>query len=268
MKSYRIKDGGQLLIEDVMNLELTGKRAIVTGGSRGLGFAVARQLAEEGVDVVIAGRHSDTLMAAATDLAAYSGRRIVPIVAEAASDASVSALVAGAVEQLGGVDILINNAASPGAGSAPSIKDVDTGGMLRDYDIKIGGYIRAARAVAPIMANQGWGRIINIGGLAARRAGNYTAAARNAAVSSITKNLCDEYGPRGVGVLAIHPGFLRTPTAGEKQEARARQSTILGRLIEFSEIAWLVAMLVSPRCVAMNGETLKAAGGTPGTIEY
>ena len=251
-----------------MNLELTGKRAIVTGGSRGLGFAIARQLAEEGVDVVIAGRQSKTLEAAAAHLVSCSGRRIVPIVTEVLNDTSVAALVAGAVQHLGGVDILINNAASPGAGSAPSIADVDTEVMLRDYDVKIGGYIRTARAVAPSMASQGWGRIINIGGLAARRSGNYTASARNAAVSALTKNLCDEYGPRGVGVLAIHPGFLRTPSAGEKQEARARQSTILGRLIEFSEIAWLVAMLTSPRCVAMNGETLKAAGGTPGTIEY
>src|ERR1700688_2865388 len=104
-----------------MDLQLKGKRAIVTGGSRGIGKAIARQLAEEGVDVVIAARGRELLEATAAEIAKATGRRIVPIVADMGDDASVEALVAKAVAALGGLDILVNNAAAPG-GTVPSAK--------------------------------------------------------------------------------------------------------------------------------------------------
>ena len=97
-----------------MDLQLKGKRAIVTGGSRGIGKVIARQLAQEGVDVVIAARSKEPLRAAAAELAAETGRRIIPVVVDTGDERSVNALVAAAIAELGGVDILVNNAAIPG----------------------------------------------------------------------------------------------------------------------------------------------------------
>ena len=251
-----------------MDLHLMGKRAIVTGGSRGIGRAIAHALAEEGVDVVIAARTREPLNQAATEIATATNRRVIGIAADMADDNSVDALVEGAVRALGGVDILVNNAAAPGAGKAAKIGDVVTANLLTDVDAKVGGYIRAARAVAPHMAAAGYGRIVNIGGLAARRTGNYVSALRNAAISAITKNLADELGPRGVGAIAIHPGFLRTPGADAAAEARAQGATSYGRLIGFEEIASLVVLLASPRTAVLNGDTLQAVGGVRGVIDY
>jgi NAD(P)-dependent dehydrogenase (short-subunit alcohol dehydrogenase family) len=253
-----------------MDLQLTGKRAIVTGGSRGIGKAIARQLAEEGVDVVIAARGREALEATAKELTQITGRRIVPIVADMGDDASVAALVAQAVSALGGIDILVNDAAAPG-GTVPSakIEQVTGANLLFDVNVKVAGYLRAAQAVAPHMTKAGWGRIINIGGGAARRTGNYIASVRNAAVSSLTKNLADELGPKGINVVAIHPGTTRAgQTIEPEAEKRLTASVTIGRLVDASEIAFLVAVLASPKSVAINGETIAAGGGNFGPINY
>lgn len=253
-----------------MDLQLKGRRAIVTGGSRGIGKVIARQLAEEGVDVAIAARNLKTLEATAAELAQATGRRIVPIAADMGDDASVEALVARAVSALDGIDILINNAAAPG-GTVPSarIEQVTSANLLFDVNVKVAGYLRAARAVAPHLVANGWGRIINIGGGAARRTGNYIASVRNAAVSSLTKNLADELGPKGVNVVAIHPGTTRAGQVIEPAAAtRLAASVSIGRLIEASEVAYVVAFLASPKSVAINGETIAAGGGMLGPITY
>ncbi|HUB94791.1 MAG TPA: SDR family oxidoreductase [Stellaceae bacterium] len=253
-----------------MDLQLSGKRAIVTGGSRGIGKAIAQQLAEEGVDVAIAARGREQLDATAREIAKTTGRRVVPIVVEMTDDASVDALVAAAVKALGGIDILVNNAAAPG-GTVPSAKIAQVNGadLLFDVNVKVAGYLRAARAVAPHLVSNGWGRIINIGGGAARRTGNYIASLRNAAVSSLTKNLADELGPKGVNVIAIHPGTTRAgkPIAPEAEE-RANRSISVGRIIDANEIAFVVAFLASPKSIAINGETIATGGGVLGPINY
>jgi len=253
-----------------MDLELKGKRALVTGGSRGIGKAIAAQLAAEGVDVVIAARTQAPLEASARELAAASGRKIVPIVADMANDAAVEALVARAAEVLGGIDILVNDAAAPG-GTVPSakIEQVHSADLLFDVNVKVAGYLRAAKAAAPHMIKGGWGRIINIGGGAARRSGNYIASVRNAAVTSLTKNLADELGRHGINVVAIHPGTTRAGQVIEPAvEQRSTASVSIGRLIEAKEIAYLVAFLASPKSVAINGETIAAGGGSIGAIYY
>src|SRR3954454_6312410 len=102
-----------------MDLELNGKRAIVTGGSRGIGKAVARSLADEGCDVVVAARTIDTLEEAAAELRASTPRGVGPIVADTSSLHSVEAMVGAAAEALGGVDILVNSAAQPMGQSRP-----------------------------------------------------------------------------------------------------------------------------------------------------
>jgi NAD(P)-dependent dehydrogenase (short-subunit alcohol dehydrogenase family) len=227
------------------------------------------QPAEEGVDVVIAGRNLDALTATAAELSALTGGRIVPIAADTGDDASVAALVEGAVRELGGVDILVNNAATPGGvGLAAKVEQVTAQALLDDVNVKVVGYLRTARGVAPHLTAQGWGRIINIGGLAARRTGHYVASVRNAGVTAITKNLADELGPKGVNVNAIHPGLTRTEKTDAAAEARAAAADSIGRIVDASEIAWLVAILASPKSIAINGETIQAGGGTPGVIDY
>ena len=252
-----------------MDLQLNAKRAIVTGGSRGIGKAVARQLAEEGVDVVIAARGRDALEATAVELRALTGRRIIPVVVDTGDDASVRALVEAAIGELGGIDILVNNAAAPG-GIAPAARlgQVVAQNLLDDVNVKVMGYLRTAGAVAPHQIRHGWGRIINIGGLAARRTGNYVGSVRNAGVTAITKNLADELGPQGINVVAIHPGATRTERTDPASEAKYAASNSIGRLVDASEIAWLVAILASPKSIAINGETIQAGGGTPVSIDY
>ncbi len=252
-----------------MDLLLKGKRAIVTGASRGIGKAIARALADEGVDVVIAARNREALEATAAELSTQTGGRVVAIPADTGDDRSVDALIAGAIEALGGIDILVNNAATPG-GVAPAAKisQVAAQNLLDDVNVKVMGYLRTARAAAPHFVENGWGRIINIGGLAARRSGNYVGSIRNAAVSSLTKNLADEFGPKGINAIAIHPGATRTEKTDAAQAEKFGAGTTIGRIVDASEIAWLVTILASPKSIAINGETIQAGGGTAGPIDY
>jgi NAD(P)-dependent dehydrogenase (short-subunit alcohol dehydrogenase family) len=252
-----------------MDLKLTGKRAIVTGASRGIGKAIARALADEGVDVMISARNWAPLQEAAAELARTSGQRIIPVVADTGDDVSVRALVERAVQELGGVDILVNNAATPG-GAAPAARlaEVTGIGLLDDVNVKVAGYLRTAQAVAPHLVAAGWGRIINIGGLAARNTGHYVASIRNGAISALTKNLADELGLHGVTAIAIHPGGTRTEKTTPDSEARIAQGNSIGRIVDASEIGWLVTILASPLSGAINGETIAAGGGVPKTINY
>lgn len=252
-----------------MDLELKGKRAIVTGGSRGIGKAIALQLAQEGVDVVLAARGREALAATAGELEALTGRRIVPLVVDTASQASVDGMVEQAIAALGGIDILVNAAAMPG-GISPAtqldqIVDIE---VLQDIDIKVVGYLRTARAVAPHLVANGWGRIINIGGLAIYHTGRPVATLRNVGVAAVTKNLADELGPKGINVTAVHPGPTRTEKTDAATEAWAATRTTLGRIIDASEVASVVTFLASPRSVAINGDAIAVGGGTPGSIHY
>src|SRR6267142_1234851 len=155
-----------------MDLGLAGKVAIVTGGSKGIGKAIAQELAGEGVDVAICARDRRVLEEAAKTLAAATRRRIVPIVCDTTSTKSVQDLVEATVAQLGRVDILVNNASTPGGVVTGPLASADDELLLEDINTKVVGYMRCAKAAAPHMQRSGWGRIINIGGLSGRRAGS------------------------------------------------------------------------------------------------
>ncbi|WP_437535535.1 SDR family NAD(P)-dependent oxidoreductase [Sorangium sp. So ce726] len=252
-----------------MDLELTGKRAIVTGGSRGIGKAIARELAREGADVVIAARGKDKLEATAAELSAETGRRIVPLVVDTGNETSVNTLVERAVAALGGVDILVNNAAVPGGiSTATRLDQIVDAQVIEDINIKVVGYLRTARAVAPHLIANGWGRIINIGGLAVRKAGRPVATLRNVGVAAITKNLADELGPKGINVTVVHPGATRTERTRPEPEKDLAASVSIGRIVDSREVAWVVAFLASPRSVAINGDAVVAGGGSVGPIYY
>jgi NAD(P)-dependent dehydrogenase (short-subunit alcohol dehydrogenase family) len=131
------------------------------------------------------------------------------------------------------------------------------------------------------MIRQGWGRIINISGLAARGTGSTIGSIRNVAVVALAKNLADELGPHGIGVTVVHPGTTRTEKTAGLVAARAQRQGIspeeaekrmvhnlAGRLIDAREIAYVVTFLASPKAVAINGDVIAAGGGAPGTIHY
>lgn len=252
-----------------MDLELAGKRAIVTGGSRGIGKVIARVLAAEGVDVAISARGEEQLRASAEELAAATGRRIVPIAADTGKGSDVDRLVQTAIDRLGGVDILVNNAALPGGISpATKLEQIIDEQVLEDINIKVVGYLRTARALAPHLISKGWGRIINIGGLAIHRTGRPVATLRNVGVAAVTKNLADELGPQGINVTAVHPGATRTERTDRAAEQELGKNVGIGRIVDAKEVAWVVAFLASPKSVAINGDALPIGGGSLGTIHY
>jgi len=264
-----------------MDLQLTGKRAIVTGASRGIGFAVAAVLAGEGADVALVARDQAALDDAAGRL--LTRGRGLAIAADTNDDVAVRAMVARTVAELGGVDILVNAAAQPGSAGPPRpLADTVDDDLRADIETKVLGYLRCARAVAPHMTAQGWGRIVNISGLAARQTGNLFGSVRNVAVAAMTKNLAEELGPAGVNVTVVHPGLTvteRTPamvarlaTDGgiTEDEARSRlgRNVTIGRLVTAAEVADVVAFLASPRSVAINGDAIAVGGGARGAIHY
>jgi len=266
-----------------MDLELTGRRAIVTGGSRGIGKAIALELAREGVDVALVARTEAPLQAAADEITTATGRRCIIATADTGDDASVRAMVERVVAELGGVDILVNSAAKPGGqGPVPRLADVTTEAFWDDMNVKVMGYLRCAREVAPHMQAQGWGRIINISGLAARQAGSIIGSMRNVAVAALTKNLADELGPDGINVTVVHPGTTRTEATEGVIAARAAargvseteveaamvQANATQRIVDASEIAYVVTFLASPRSVAITGDAIAAGGGAPRAIHY
>ena len=266
-----------------MDLELTGKTAIVTGGSRGIGKAIARELAREGTDIAIAARSLEPLEATARELEAETGRRVVPIQADTGDDDAVRNLVARAAEALGHVDILVNNAAKPGGqGHVPSLEEITNELFWDDMNVKVLGYLRCAREVAPLMKERGWGRIVNISGMAARNSGSTIGSMRNVAVSAMTKNLADELGPEGINVTVVHPGGTRTEaTQGvidrrasaeglspEEVEAQMAQGNAVRRIIDAREIAFVVAFLASPKAGAITGDAIVAGGGAGPAIHY
>ncbi|MGW4365623.1 SDR family NAD(P)-dependent oxidoreductase [Nocardia takedensis] len=265
-----------------MDLKLDGKRALVTGGSKGIGYAVARALAGEGVDVVIAARTPEPLEAAARALSEETGRRVLAVPTDTGDDAQVRALVERTVAELGGIDILVNSAATPwSAGATAYLAGTDDDTVRREIEIKVLGYLRTARAVAPHLVEQGWGRIINISGLGARQANSIAQTIRNISVSALTKNLADELGPAGVNVTVVHPGLTRTQRLTDRLTAESESSgrpvadlesdlarNTLRRVIDASEVADVVTFLASPRSIAITGDTIAAGGGVPGPIYY
>ncbi len=265
-----------------VDLELDGKRAIVTGGSKGIGLAIARGLAAEGVDLVIAARSAGPLEAAVRGLAEETGRRVIGVPTDTGDDDQVQNLVARTVEELGGVDILVNSAATPWSAGAPTDLAATTDDVVRrEVEIKVLGYLRTARAVAPHFIAQGFGRIINVSGLGARQANSIAQTVRNVSVAALTKNLADELGPKGVNVTVVHPGITRTERLTERLTARAENedttvaaleaelaNNSVRRIIDAREVADVVTFLASPRSIAITGDAVAVGGGVPGPVYY
>src|SRR6266478_5645254 len=258
-----------------MDLGLQGKRAIVTGGSLGIGKAIARELAREGADVAIVARTKDQLETAAKELAAETRRRVIPLACDVSNRAQVDAMVAQAAAELGGLHILVNSGSAPG-GSATATGPIETvvdEDLLQDFNVKYVGALRCSRAVIPFMKTAGWGRIINISGGNARNAGNLSGGARNAGLVHMTKTLAVQLGRHGITVNCIHPGTTRTERTPSLLAARATQLGVspeeaerqdfapdsprgnaICRMVDASEVAFVAVFLASEKAWAVSGE--------------
>jgi NAD(P)-dependent dehydrogenase (short-subunit alcohol dehydrogenase family) len=258
-----------------MDLGIRGKVAIVTGGSQGIGKAVATQLAAEGVRTVISARNIENLKQAAAEITSATKGEVLPLPADVTHLDQVKKLVADAVNAFGGVDILVNNAAGSGSGAFVELTDDD---WLHHFNVKVVGYVRCAREAMPYMQQKRWGRIVNVGGEAARGNGGYASGAANSAVVNFTKKLSDELAAFGITVNAIHPGSTRTQ---RREHAAARKGVTLdelvkeqikripiGRLIEPEDIASTVLFLVSAKAAAITGQVLGVDGGSTRGIYY
>jgi NAD(P)-dependent dehydrogenase (short-subunit alcohol dehydrogenase family) len=204
-------------------------------------------------------------------------------VADTGLDESVRNMVSEANILMDGVDILVNCAARPLANKKiHNFGDLTTESFGGEMNVKVMGYIRCAKEVAPIMKRRGWGRIINISGLASRTTGNAVGSMRNVAVSALTKNLADELGPFGINVTVIHPGFTRTEATesfiieraselGKEPnvvEAELAKNNSVKRIIESADIAYVATMIASPKSIAINGDVIAAGGGVGSSIYY
>ncbi len=263
-----------------MDLHLSGKSALVTGGSRGIGYAVAQQLASEGVKVAIAARNTDGIAQAVESLRAHTGATVHGFSVDMGDEAAVRQMVADAETAVGPISILVNNAATAaGRAKPPTLQEITRAKLLAEVDVKVLGYLFAAQCVAPTMAAQGWGRIINVAGLAARSTGSTIGSIRNVAVAALTKNLADELGASGINVTCVHPGLTRTRRVEDAidDEDRALLQAIENRItsgnsikqmIDAEDIASVITFLASPRSIAINGDAIICGGGSPGSIYY
>jgi NAD(P)-dependent dehydrogenase (short-subunit alcohol dehydrogenase family) len=270
-----------------MELGLHGKRAIVTGGSKGIGKAIARELAREGADLAIVARSREPLEGAARELAAETGRRVVPLAADVTSREQVDRMVAEAAQRLGGLHILVNSGSPPGGTATGPIETIVDKELLDDFDVKYMGALRCARAAIPYLKEQGWGRIINISGTNARNAGNLSGGARNTSLVHFTKTLAVQLGRHGITVNCIHPGVTRTERTPSLLGARAAELGItpaeveqrdfapdsprgnaIGRMVDAAEIAYLTAFLASDKAWAICGELIVATGGAGRAVYY
>jgi len=265
-----------------MDLQLAGKPAVVTGGSRGIGRAIARRLALEGCEVAICARTEGPLRAAADEIARESGRKVLPITCDTMDPTSIKRFMARAAEELGGVQVLVNGAASVG-GARGDIETVADDEILHDFEEKVVGYLRCAREAVPHMKRAGFGRIVNISGGAGRSPGSQiSGGARNAATVNMTKALANALGPFGINVNAIYPGQTVTEATFERlgeQAAREDKTvealmkeqaarTLIRHLVTADDIASVVAFLCSPLAVSITGEAIAVNGGGSADVHF
>jgi NAD(P)-dependent dehydrogenase (short-subunit alcohol dehydrogenase family) len=257
-----------------MDLQLSGKTALVTGGSEGIGKGIAKVLAQEGVDVAICARRKEPLEATAQEIAQATGRKIVPIVADLTKDEDAKNFIEQGHKALGRVDIMVNNAGSAPGGVIEHMTEAD---WAQGLQLKFMGYVRCLRYVLPIMVAQGGGRVVNLIGNDGVKPSYWeiVPGAANAAGQNLTLSLAGQYGRHNISFVAVNPGPVRTERwAGlvramsrdmkipyEQADTLAPRSIPMGRIAEVEECANLVAMLASPLMHMVNGTMIEIDGG-------
>jgi NAD(P)-dependent dehydrogenase (short-subunit alcohol dehydrogenase family) len=253
---------------------LAGRRAVVTGGSKGIGLSIALALAGAGADVAVSARGQDELDHVAGQIRAL-GRRSLALSCDVTDPAQVDQLATGVLDEWGGIDILINN-----AGAAGSHKFIDHPDELwhRLLAINLTGTYYVTKAFVPAMVEQNWGRIINIASIASKIGGRYIAAytASKHGVLGLTRALALELVSSQITVNAICPGYVDTPMTDsgianivsrtKLTEAEARtaleKTSPQNRLIEPEEVAAVAVLLAQDISKGITGQAINVDGGT------
>ena len=248
-----------------MDLGLAGKVAIVNGASQGIGYAIARTLAEEGARVAISARREPALGSAGDDLSRATGGEILAIQGDIRRAEDCERIVGETAAHFGGIDILVNNDGAPPLGS---FTDFDDDAWRRAVDRNLMSVVRCIRAAVPHMKARGAGSIVNITALSAIQpiAGFGLSVATWAGVIGLAKTLSRELAPE-ITINTLAPGLIDTPRlrlvaeqSADEMDALIRDIP-LGRVGESGEVAAAVAFLASPRGRYITGTTLAIDGG-------
>ena len=265
-----------------MDLGLTGKVAIITGGSDGIGKAAAQRMAAEGARAVIVARRPDVLEAAAQDIRQASGGVVLPIQGDVTEPETVNRVMEMTLNNFGRVDILVNNAGTSMAKSFEAVSDAD---WEADFDLKVWGAIRLIRAVIPEMRQVGGGRIINVTNLAARTPGasSMPTSISRAAGIAITKALSKDLAQDNILVTTVCIGLIKSGQnrrGYERQKATNPNITLdefyaeraqargipLGRVGEAHEAGDVIAFLASERASYLTGIAVNIDGGNSAVV--
>ncbi len=255
-----------------MDLGLKGRRALITGGSKGIGKAIAFELAAEGADLALCARGEEALEAAAEDLRRKTGVRVFARTADVTDAEAVRAFVDAAAADLGGLDILVNNAGSALPGT---FEEVDEDRWRADLDVKLFAAVRCVRAALPYLKRSDQARIVNVNSIVGRQSapGYIANSTDRAACLGFNKVLSDNLAKYGILVNSVNPGNVRSEAWGstleyfapdrglEEYYQQVGRDTPLGRVAEAGEIAAVVAFLASSRASYLTGASIDVDGG-------
>ncbi|MEM9682190.1 MAG: SDR family oxidoreductase [Pseudomonadota bacterium] len=263
-----------------MEFELKDRIALITGGSRGIGKATALALAAQGAHIAFCGRTQETLQETAEEIRAL-GVNAWPIEADVSELANIQRFVSEAADSAGRVDILVNNAVT--SLSAPFSEQTDDHWRYH-VDVKLMAYIRCAREVIPFMRENGWGRIVNIGGMTARITAplRITNGVVNAGIANFTKQLAGQVGVDNITVNCVHPGSTVTDRMQKSFARRARDANVsvdeiiaqtvadtpMRRLIQPNDIASAALFFCSPLANIVTGQCIAVDGGSGTSVNY
>ncbi|HTS68208.1 MAG TPA: SDR family oxidoreductase [Terriglobia bacterium] len=247
--------------------DLSGRTAIVTGVSRGLGVSLARGLAKAGCDLVITARNLEELRRVAVDLDPF-GHRVVPVRADVSKPDDVAALVSEAVAALGHIDVLVNNA---GISTVADAENMTMEQWQSVIDTNLTGVFICAQAAGRQMLKQGHGKIINIASMYGISAASYVPqvsyVASKSGVLGLTRQLAVEWAPRGLQVVALVPGFFASEQTrwafrpGNELGEKLLAKVPMGRMGKLEELEPTIVYLASPASDYMNGQAIILDGG-------